>query len=317
LRFIALALLTITTFITACNKDASGGRVLGSSAERNEREPVEDPNTLPTYLIDDYGDSVALGLNPQRIISLNPATTEMLFTLGAGNRIIGRTEYDAWPAEALKIPSFGKGIRPNVESILAAKPDLVLIYASLDNRAAATRMRNAGVNTLSLKIDTIGDFKRTIMVLGKVLGDTAKAQLVRDSVLRTLDSIRVVTANLPRPTIFWHIWDAPLLTIGKLSFMNELVEAAGGRNVYDDINQVSPAVSVEDVVKRNPRYVLAGPKGAALMYSDPRWSRLEAIRNKRIIIVDTMLVSRQSVRMGEAAVSLARMLHPELVGNSR
>ncbi|HEX3534160.1 MAG TPA: helical backbone metal receptor [Gemmatimonadaceae bacterium] len=259
---------------------------------------------------DDFGDPIRIGASPTRIVSLNPATTEILFTLGAGTRLIGRTKYDSWPDSAKLIPPLGDGIQPNVEAVLAVHPDLVILYASQDNRPAAGRFRAAGVNTLSLKVDHISDFRRSVLLLGAVLHDSARAKTVIDSVYRTLDRVRSATAHLTRPTVFWHIWDAPIITIGSGSFMNELVDIAGGKNVYADIAGPSAQVSLEDISRRDPEFILAGPIGKAQIASDPRWKIVRAARENRVFAVDTMVVARPSVRLGEAAVSLASLLHP-------
>lgn len=263
---------------------------------------------------DDFGDTVRIGAAaPNRIVSLNPATTEILFTLGAGGRLVGRTKYDLWPDSARFIRALGDGIRPNVEVVLGTHPDLVILYASEDNRAAAARMRSAGVNTLALKVDHISDFRRSVELLGAILRDSARARVVIDSVRATLDRVRsatAATAALGRPTVFWHIWDAPIITIGAGSFMNELVEIAGARNVYADIPGPSATISLEDVARRNPDFILAGPIGAAQIESDPRWRIVRAVRERNVLVVDTLLVARPSVRLGEAAISLANLLHP-------
>ena len=269
-----------------------------------------DSRTRSVAASDDFGDPVRIGSPPTRIVSLNPATTEILFTLGAGSRLVGRTKYDSWPDSAKLIPPLGDGIQPNVEAVLAAHPDLVILYASQDNRPAAARFRAAGVNTLSLKVDHISDFRRTVQLLGAILRDSVRAKAVTDSVYRTLDSVRSATAHLPRPSVFWHIWDAPVITIGAGSFMNELVDIAGGKNVYADISGPSAQVSLEDIARRNPDFILAGPVGKAQIESDPRWRIVRAARDKHIFVVDTLLVARPSVRLGEAAVSLANLLHP-------
>ena len=262
---------------------------------------------------DDFGDPVRIGAAPTRIVSLNPATTEILFTLGAGSRLIGRTKYDLWPDSAKLIPALGDGIRPNVEVVLGTHPDLVILYASQDNRPAAERFRSAGVNTLSLKVDHIADFRRTVSLLGAILHDSARARIVVDSVQSTLDRVQAATKGSSRPTVFWHIWDAPLITIGAGSFMNELVDIAGARNVYADIKGPSGEISLEDVARRDPEFILAGPIGARQIESDSRWRIVRAARDKKIFVVDTLLVARPSVRLGEAAISLANLFHPGTV----
>ncbi|HEX6629323.1 MAG TPA: helical backbone metal receptor [Gemmatimonadaceae bacterium] len=272
------------------------------------------PQQASSSLRDDFGNPITIpAVAPSRIVSLNPATTEILFTLGAGSRLIGRTKFDLWPDSAKYVPDLGNGINPNVEAILGTHPDLVVLYASRDNRPAATRLSAAGINTVSLKNDHISDFARTTMLLGRILHDTVRAAVVRDSVQRTLDRVAGATSGVKRPTVFWHIWDAPLITVGSGSFMDELVNIAGATNVYRDINGPSGEITLEDVAKRDPDFILAGPIGTRAIESDQRWRIVRAARQQKILTVDTTLVARPAVRLGEAAVSLARLLHPGIV----
>ena len=274
----------------------------------------EKPPAKTATVNDDFGDPVRIGSVPARIVSLTPSTTEILFALGAGGRVVGRSDFDLWPIEARQIPSLGNGIQPNVEAVLGTHPDLVVLYASQDNRPAADRLRAAGVSTLALRDDHISDFRRTTELLGAILRDSTRAKTVTDSVYRTLDRVRAATDGLPRPRVFWHIWDAPLITIGAGSFMNELVDIAGASNVYAaDITGPSKPISLEDVARRNPDFILAGPIGARKIAGDPRWRIVRAARDNKVLIVDTVLVARPALRLGEAAVSLANLLHPGAV----
>ena len=262
-------------------------------------------------MLDDYADTITVPAVPSaRIVSLNPATTEILFALGAGPRLVGRTHWDLWPDAARAVPDLGDGIDPNVEAVLSARPDVVVLYAGAANRTTAARLRATGVRTVALKIDRIADFARAVTLLGIVAGDTTRAAAVRDSVARTLARVRAATRGRPRVTVFWHVWDAPLITIGRGSYLSELVEIAGGRNVYDSLPAPSPQVSIEDLMRRNPDVILAGPVGARRIAQDARWRALGAVRNGRVLVVDTNLVGRPSVRLGEAAASLARLLQP-------
>jgi ABC-type Fe3+-hydroxamate transport system substrate-binding protein len=200
-----------------------------------------------------------------------------------------------------------------VEAVLARQPDLVVLYASADNRAADAQLRAAGVPVIALKIDRIAAFRRAAILLGVATGDSARAAAVVDTVYRTLDRVRAATSALDRPTVFWHVWDAPIYTIGAGSYLDELLQIAGGKNVYGDIEAPSPQVSLEDIVKRDPRYILAGPEGAAHIRANEAWQGVAAVREHRVLVVDTMLVGRPSVRLGEAAISLANLLHPGVI----
>jgi len=262
---------------------------------------------------DDFGDTIKLPSSPRRIVSLNPSTTELLFAIGAGNRLVGRTTYDQWPVAARAVPDLGPGLRPNVEAVLAAHPDLVVLYASDDNRDAARRLRAAGIATAAFRVDRVADFERVTLALGALTGDSVAARTTVDSVRRTLDRVRAATASLTRPTVFWPLYDQPLLATGGGSYLDELIQVAGGSNVYGFMKEPSPRITFEDLLRRDPDVVLASPESRARYLADPRWRALRAVREGRLLAVDTMLVLRPGPRLGEAARSFALLLHPGVV----
>jgi iron complex transport system substrate-binding protein len=287
-------------------------------AERARRGAAADSGAAATAVadtasareVDDYG--AAVDARPaRRVVSLNPTTTEILFALGAGGRLVGRTRWDLFPDSARHVPDLGDGIRPNVEAILAARPDLVVLYAGRENRDAARRLTEAGVRVLALKVDRIADFQRATRLLGAAVGEPRRAADVVDSVTRTLDRVRAVTAPLAHPRVLWPMNADPLYVIGAGSFLSELVEIAGGTNVFADAREPSPQVSREEVLRRDADVVLASPTGARRYTTDPAWGALRAVRDGRVLVYDTTLVPRPAVRLGEAAVSLALLLHPE------
>jgi iron complex transport system substrate-binding protein len=271
------------------------------------------PAAEKSPVLDDAGDPLPAPAVRARIVSLIPATTEILFALGAGDRVVGRTHWDGWPPEALQVPDLGDGIRPSIETLIGARPDLVILYASGDNRDAARALRSAGIDVISLRIDSIAEFERAALMLGDAVGESARARTVVDSVRATLERVRRATSALPRPTIFMLAWDTPLMTIGSGSFLSELVEIAGGRNVFGDLEGPSPQVSFEEVLRRDPQYILGRPETAGNLAAKERWRALGAVREGRVLVMDTVVVGRPGVRLGEAAVSIARLLHPDVI----
>ncbi len=291
----ALVLTTaIALSLTACTAPA---------ADREARE-----TRGPAPVVDDFGDTLSLSRPAARVVSLNPVTTEAMFALGAGARLVGRTRWDASPAAVRRILDLGDGLQPNVEAVLAARPDLVVLYAAEANRAAASAFRRAGVQTLSMRTDRIADLARVLHALGVAFGDTAIARVVADSVQRSLDAIRALPPRTRELSVFWYAWDVPVITIGAGSYLDELVTIAGARNVFGDLSQPSPQVTLESVAQRNPDVVLVGPRTAARLRTDRRWHSVSAVREGRVLVVDTVLVGRPGVRMGEAARSLRALL---------
>lgn len=278
--------------------------VLASVACAHDAVPTTNDVT------DDFGDTLLVGPPPKRIVSLNPTTTELLYAIGAGRTLVGRTSYDQYPAEVRAVPDLGQGLRPNVEAVLATHPDLVLLYASADNRDAARRLRASGIATAAYKIDRIADMTRVTLLLGRLIGDTASARHTVDSVRATLDRVRGATATLPHPSVFWPLWESPLLSVGGGSFLNELVDIAGGRNVFADLPQPSPAVTFEELLRRDPDVILSGTASRERRLADARWKTLRAVREHRDLVVDSAIITGPSTRVGTSAVTLARLLHP-------
>lgn len=270
--------------------------------------PADAAATDAVRIVDDFGDTLTLTAPARRVVSLNPVTTELLFALGAGNRAVGRTSWDLFPEAARAVPDLGAGMGPNVEAVIGQRPDLVLLYASESNRAAARQLRAAGIATLTHRTDKVADLQRVIPVVAAALGVDSVGQRVADSVRASIDGVRA----LPRPRApmraFWHVWDAPLLTIGGGSYLSELLEIAGAVNVFADAEQPSPAVSLEEVARRNPDVILAGPNNAAKIRQSPLWQAVPAVRAGRVLVIDTTIVGRPGVRMGEAARFLRRVL---------
>jgi iron complex transport system substrate-binding protein len=295
-RALTFALLACTAGTLAC------------ADKKTERRPQ-----AAALKQDDYGDTIRIAPPAQRIVSLSPVTTELLFALGAGPRVVGRTHWDLYPDAAKAVTDLGNGMEPNVEAIVGVHPDLVIMYAGTSNRAAAMLLRKAGINTLSIRDDHISDFRRTVELVARATGDTANGKIIADSVERSLAAV----SARPRPakpvTVFYHVWDSPILTLGRGSYVDELLTIAGAKNVFGDMPQPSPQVTLEEIVRRNPDFILAGPVSAQTMRESPLWRSVPAVRAGRILVVDTLLVSRPGVRLGEAARSLRALILKDTV----
>ncbi|MDP1890410.1 MAG: helical backbone metal receptor [Gemmatimonadaceae bacterium] len=294
----------------ACAVPASDRAPRDVQATTSHDAPVAAPGDAPSTapLVDDFGDTLRLAQPAQRIVSLNPVTTEAMFALGSDARLIGRTKWDASPPQVRRIPDLGDGLQPNVEAVLAARPDLVVLYAAEANRTAAAAFRRAGVQTLSMRTDRIADLARALRALGIALGDSAAAQVVADSVRRSLNAVRARAPRQPSLSVFWYAWPSPIITIGAGSYLDELIALAGARNVFGDLTQPSPQVSLESVAQRNPDVIFAGPIAARRLRGDARWQSVRAVREGRVFVFDTSLVGRPGVRLGEGARSLRALL---------
>jgi iron complex transport system substrate-binding protein len=271
------------------------------------RDPAPPPGT---GLTDDAGVAVRLGAPPQRIISLIPATTELVFALGAGDRLVGRTSWCDFPAEAKAVPDLGNGIGPNIEAVVAARPDLVLLYKSGSNRSAAEQLRSFGIPTLELATDRMEDFDRITRLLGAALGKREEAESLVVRTARDLTSATVQPSSRPavQPTVFILAWDRPPMTLGRGSFLSEILERAGARNVFDDLATSSAPISIEAVASRDPDFVLVSGSGEPAIAERVEWRVVPAVRERRFLRIDGSEFNRPSPRIGDAVRRLAAEL---------
>jgi iron complex transport system substrate-binding protein len=297
-------LIAIAVIVAACAK-ADSSRA-GDSAGST-------PNVVPAAAdTDDFGARLPIDtLVGMRVVSLVPAATELIFAMGRGDRLVGRTTWDLFPDSARLVPNMGDGIQPNIEVVLSAKPTLVVLYASLSNKAAAAALSKAGIVVMSTRVDRVADFERVAKQLGVVLNARDRAQQVVDTVKATLASVRNAVEGAKRPTAVWPLFDAPLYVVGQGSFLSELIDIAGATNVFADQAKPSPEVTIEEIVRRNPDVVLTSPVSAVKYGTSAKWRAVRAVRENNILIVDTLLVGRPTVTLGMAAVSLAKLLHPD------
>lgn len=316
------------SLVTACTVTVAAVATAGCSGPERSRGDVAARDSTPALQAtrpsaapadtDDFG--VPLPTDAQfssRVVSLNPTATEVIFAIGADSKLVGRSRWDEFPAEAQKIMPLGDGIRPNVEAVLGVKPTLVILYAAAENRAAAEAFKNAGVRTLSLRVDHIAQFMSLCTRLGLAMGAPERARHVADSVQRTLDAVRTATRNLKPVTVVWPLWQSPVLVVGRGSYLDELIEIAGGENVFHEMEAPSPPVSIEEIAKRDPNVIVASAKFAATLRASGPWKAVGAMRANKIVLDDPAVTGRPSVVLGKAAVTLAHAFHPELAGSLR
>jgi len=180
------------------------------------------PGTRASGITDDLGNRVTVDHEPRRIVSLSPATTELLFALGWGDRVVGRTRYCDFPAEALRVPDVGEGLNPNIEAVAAQKPDLVVMYATAANSQAVQQLASLGVPAVNVKFDRLADLPHSARLLASLIGDIARVDSFARSYERSLDSLSHVSRGSPR-RVAMIVWDNPPIVIGAGSYLSELV----------------------------------------------------------------------------------------------
>jgi iron complex transport system substrate-binding protein len=258
-------------------------------------------------VIDDAGDTLTMRAPARRIVSLIPAATELLFAIGAESLLVGRTQYCDYPDEARTVPNLGDGIKPSIEAVLARRPGLVVLYNSGQNAAVAGRLRELGIPALRINTDALSDVPRVARMLGILTGQSRAA----DSVAAAFDSslTRATVARAARrPKVLLLVWEQPPMTIGRGSFLNELIERAGAENLFADVPSTSGVVSIEAVASRNPDLIFTTADGPSAFASRPEWQVVPAVRERRFLRVSGSEFDRPSPRAPTAIRRLATLL---------
>jgi iron complex transport system substrate-binding protein len=258
--------------------------------------------------VDDAGDTVRLARPASRIVSLSPATTELIFAIGAGDRLVGRTRWCDYPGAAQAVADVGDGIPPNIEGVLARRPDLVLLYRSPQNVDAAERFRAAGAAVLQLDFDHLADVSRLARLLGPLVGHARESDSLARSLESDLARLELPADGAAGPSVLILAWDQPPMAIGAGSFQSEILTLAGGRNVFADIASPSATVSIEAIAARNPSIILVSDTGVPAFARRPEWRVVRAVREQRFVHLATPAFGRPSPRAPELVLELRRVL---------
>jgi iron complex transport system substrate-binding protein len=262
----------------------------------------------PLALSDDAGRQVRLAGPARRVVSLAPSITELLFAIGAGGQVVGRTVYDRYPPAALQVPAVGDGLNPSVEAIVARHPDLVLLYRSAHTDAAAQQLERLGVPTLVVRHDGLADIARTARLLGRATGQDSGGGAVG----RSIDSLLAQPLPPVRTRLAYVVWDSPPIVIGAGSFLDELARRAGAANVFHDITTPSATVSLETIVARDPDWIAVvrdSPGDVPPAWSQrPEWRAVRAVRDGRFLLLPADLFGQPSARAPAAIATFLELL---------
>ncbi len=245
-----------------------------------------------------------------RIVSLLPSFTEILFAIGAGDRVVGRTKWCDYPPAALAVPSVGEGLPPNVEAVAARHPDLVVLYKAGPNVTAAEQLERIGIRTVLIDLNRLEDLGPATRTLGRLTGLQARA----DSLANALDSLahQPPPTSTPSTSLAFVVWDNPPIIIGHGSYLDELATAAGARNVFSDITVPSAQVSLETIVVRNPQWIAvlsdSGMPTLPAFAKRREWRAVRAVRDGHFLMLPGSLFGRPGPRSAEAIRQLRALL---------
>jgi len=269
----------------------------------------------PLELVDDAGRAVVLPRLAHRIISLAPSVTELLYALDAGDAVVAVTQACNYPPAALTKPRLGFASAA-VEQMILLEPDLVVGMVGMVKPVTIEALERAKIPLLLLEARTVGDVYRHIRWLGQATGRLVDA----DRLITHLEAQREALADRLRgvePVSVLYVQnDRPLVTVGPSTFIHQLIQLAGGRNIAALATGAYPQFSLEAVLMADPDVILF-PGSGAMQVSDEqrrfwsRWPTLTAVRRGRLAVVDTDVMDRPGPRLFEAAWELAAVLHPD------
>ncbi len=252
---------------------------------------------------------------PQRIISLSPASTEILCAVGAINQIAARSDFSNYPAEVLEIPSAGgfDAKTLSLEKILSFEPDFVYCTKGMHDHLVQP-LKDCGVKVFISNVNSIEDVITEIQTIGEITGHSKKATAVAQKITKTLTEINIALSNKTSKTIYWEVWNSPYMTAGNLSFLNSVIKAAGGNNIFNTIAQAYPVVSEESIISLNPDYiVITRSSGITADNVQKRsgWNNMTAVKKNHIITLDDDLATRPGPRIAQSVLDLAIKLYPD------
>jgi iron complex transport system substrate-binding protein len=280
-------------------------------------------------VIDDEGYTTTFASVPQKIISLAPSNTQIIFGVGVGNRVVGVTDYDHYPYNftawiaAGNMTSVGGFSTPNKETIASLNPDLIL--ATPINDPDVVTLRNLGYRVLVLNPNDVNGVFTDINIVGKATGATANATALVNQLSSQISNIqaKIAAANLPKPKVYYEVWTPPLMSAGGTSFINDVISKAGGINIFENETDQYPTVSSETVVQKNPGIILLptdmANAGEAPFYGSvsdvlarPGWGSISAVQNNRVVVVNGDLFAEAGPRIADQIQSAAQAFYPEL-----
>lgn len=269
----------------------------------------KEPSTAFSRSVsDELGRSVQLSARPLRIVSLAPSITEILFALGAGDRVVGVTSYCDYPPEARQKTHVGDTLKPSVERIIALQADLVIISTASQVEASFRKLEELGIPVFVTNPRSLDGVIASIEKLGEVIDSSEPAHRLTESLRNRIAAVEQKVAGAPQPSVLIVLGTEPLITAGAGSFINDLVNRAGARSISADDNADYPQYSIEAVIAKRPEIILLQSGGTELT---PRLRQTPAGASNRVYHIDDDLLLRPGPRLIDGLEELAARVHPE------
>ncbi len=289
--------------------------VVGCQANKPEPVKVEEKvEKFPLKLMDDLGRLVEIKEKPEKIISLAPSNTEILFALGLGDKVVGVTEFCDYPEEAKSKEKVGGFYNPNLEKLVELKPDV--IFATSMHQKVLPDIEKLNLTVFVIDSKSINDVILDIETVGKITDSEKAAEKIIAEMQEKIDIVKEKLATLTneeKPLVYYEIWNDPIQTVGPGAFIYGIIELAGGKNIAEGAAEEYPLLSLETLVERDPAVIIAGvgSMGAPDKVKERKgWEGMAAVKEGKVYVIDENLVVRPGPRITDGLVEIARILHP-------
>jgi iron complex transport system substrate-binding protein len=289
--------------------------------------PTQTASPFPISITDDTNYVLNLTGYPKRIVSLAPANTQVIFAVGAGNNVVGVTDFDKYPynftawIEAGNMSTIGNYYQPAIEPIVALNPDLVV--ASLGSVDAAAQLRDLGYNVLILNPTNLQGILSNMLAIGKATGHDSEAQATVAGLQTRIDAVvNGVKTAATRPKVYHEIWSDPFMSVGNGTFVDDIITLAGGQNIFENATDAYPVVSSEAIIELNPDVmVFPTQMGVESFWGNysavaarAGWANINAVKNGKMHTVSGDIIDEPGPRQVDSLEIMAKILHPEIFG---
>ncbi|MFO8005963.1 cobalamin-binding protein [Thioalkalivibrio sp.] len=261
--------------------------------------------------IDDRDRSVQLAKPAQRIVSLAPHLTELLFAVGAGDRIVATVAHADFPAAAREIPRIGTATQLDLERLLAARPDLVIAWDSGNPRSPLERLERLGLTVYYSEPSDFAGIADDLRRLGRLTGSDDLAERTAQDFEDAINALRVRYSERPPVTLFYQVWDRPLMTVNDTHLIGEAIRLCGGRNIFGDLEALVPRPGKETVLASDPEAIVSGGPGEDRQdWLEPwaKWTSLTAVRRDNLFFIPPSLIQRHTPRIARGTRMLCEAL---------
>jgi iron complex transport system substrate-binding protein len=269
-------------------------------------------STFPISLVDDRGHAIRLDRFANHIVSLSPNITELVFSAGAGDKLVGASRYSDFPDAAKSVPDVGDSSSLDLERIIALKPDLVIAWRSGNGRSDIEKLEKLGLTVFAAEATRLEDIPRLLRTIGKLTGTAAQAEPAASAYEEELQQIKRNYGDRRKISVFQLIWHQPLMTVNGKHVISDIINICGGVNIFESASSITPVISAENLLEADPHAIISsvplGPAETGVEALFRRFPHIQAVRSDHLFFVHPDLLHRQTVRILQAAKTVCAQL---------